>query len=317
MSQRAARAATSFHEAEAAVFSSFGLDPKTRMLELERPRSTLRALDVGSGEPALLMHGISLGSSHWAPLIARCPELRSIALDMPGHGDSQGADYTGVDLRRWHTQMLSGCLDSLGLDAAHLIGHSYGALFAFWLALDSPGRVRSITSIGAPSVGFGARPDFTLRALAVSGIGRLILRAPMPAPVYRQVLAVSLGRPAIAAVSQDLLRATYFGTRRPDFPRTASSYLRNQFRGVRAEPQRYVLQAADLTRVHQPVLILWGDRHDRYRSIALARKRAAWLPKSIFQLVPGGHEPWLESPEECAALISQFVALYAIGGETR
>ena len=30
-----------------------------------------------------------------------------VALDMPGHGDSEGADYEGVDLRRWHTQMLA------------------------------------------------------------------------------------------------------------------------------------------------------------------------------------------------------------------
>jgi 4,5:9,10-diseco-3-hydroxy-5,9,17-trioxoandrosta-1(10),2-diene-4-oate hydrolase len=309
MSRKGARAERRFHEAEEAVFADQGLEPQRRRLELAQPRATLGALELGSGEPVLLMHGASLGSVHWAPVIARLPKVRSIALDMPGHGESEGADYGGIDLRRWHTQMLSGCLDALGLESAHMVGHSYGALFAFWLALDSPDRVSSITAVGAPSVAFGARPDLTLRSLAVPGLGPLILRFPMPIPLYRRILATSLGRPAMAAASRELLRATYLGTRRRDHARTVSTYLRNQFQGVKAEPQRYELQDDELERVRQPVLVLWGDRDVRFQSIAGAKQRAARLPRCTFQVVAGGHEPWLESPDECAQLISEFVAI--------
>jgi 2-hydroxy-6-oxonona-2,4-dienedioate hydrolase len=307
MPRGGAQARSAFHEAEAAVFADHGLDPTSREPALDEPPITLRALELGSGEPALLMHGIGLGSAHWASLVVRMPNVRSIALDMPGHGESEGADYGGVDLRRWHNRLLGGCLDALGLESAHLVGHSYGALFAFWLALDSPERVRSITAIGAPSVAFGARPDLTLRALARPGIGRFLLALPSPAPVYRRVLAVSLGRPAVAAASPELLRATYLGTGRRDFPLTASSYLRNQFRGARSEPQRYVLQDHELARIRQPVLILWGDRDERYQPIAEAKRRAALLPRATFHVVDGGHEPWLESPDQCGRLITQFL----------
>jgi pimeloyl-ACP methyl ester carboxylesterase len=304
----ATRTGRKFHLAEDAVFADHDLEPKARRLELDAPPIALRLLEVGTGEPTLFMHGIALGSAHWAPVIARIPKARSLVLDMPGHGESAGSNYKGVDLRRWHTQMLAGCLDSLELESAHLVGHSYGALIAFWLALDSPERVRSITSVGAPSVGFGARPDLTLRSLAVPGIGPLILHSPMPLPVYRRVLASSLGRPAISAASRDLLRATYLGTRRPGYARTVSTYLREQFRGVAAEPQLYELQEDELRRIRQPVLVLWGDRDDRFQPIASAKQRAASLPSATFMVVSGGHEPWLESPDECARLIAEFIA---------
>ncbi len=73
--------------------------------------------------------------------MARLPSLRCIAIDMPGHGQSSGVGYSGVDLRRWHTTMLESCMDALGLNSAHLIGHSYGGMFGLWLALDAPERL--------------------------------------------------------------------------------------------------------------------------------------------------------------------------------
>lgn len=38
---------------------------------------------------------------------------------MPGHGASDGFDYSGVNLRDWYKDMLTGCLDELGLESAH------------------------------------------------------------------------------------------------------------------------------------------------------------------------------------------------------
>src|SRR6266536_2856803 len=122
--------------AEARLFAHYGVDPRARTLTLQAPPITLGIREAGSGEPALLMHGITLGTVHWAPLMARLPSLRCIAIDMPGHGGSGSVDYSGVDLRRWHTTMLENCLDALGLRSAHLIGHSYGGMFGMWLALD-------------------------------------------------------------------------------------------------------------------------------------------------------------------------------------
>ena len=295
-------------DTEARLFAHYGVDPRARTLTLQAPSVTMGIREAGSGEPALLLHGITLGAVHWAPLMAGLPSLRCIAVDMPGHGKSSGVDYTGVDLRRWHTAMLEHCLDTLGMSSAHLIGHSYGGMFALWLALDAPGRVRSVTSIGTPSVAFGARPDALFKLLALPGIGRSMLALPSPPAAYRRLLARSLGRPALEASPPELVRATYLGTRRPGLARTASTYLREQFRGARARPPRYVLQESELARIDRPVLVVWGNRDTRYQPIAEARRKTGLIPGARFELVTGGHEPWLDDLDGCAKLIEGFVA---------
>ena len=122
------------------LFARYGVEPRARMLELRAPPVTLGVRETGLGEPALLMHGITLRAVHWASLMARLASLRCVAIDMPGHGQSSGTGYSEVDLRRWHTRLLESCLDALGLNSAHLIGRSYGGMFGLWLALDAPER---------------------------------------------------------------------------------------------------------------------------------------------------------------------------------
>jgi pimeloyl-ACP methyl ester carboxylesterase len=300
---------------EARLLAGYGVDPHSRTLALREPPVTLGVREAGAGEPALLLHGITLGAVHWAPLMARMSSVRCIALDMPGHGGTSGVDFGGVDLRRWHVAMLRSCLDALGLRSAHIIGHSYGGMFGLWLALDAPERVRSVISIGTPSIAFGAKPDAMFKMLALPWVGRSVLALPSPPPVYRSLLARSLGRPALDAAPPELVRATYLGTRRPGLARTASSYLREQFCGQRAEPQRYVLRDSELAGVRRPVLVLWGDCDTRYQPIAEGRAKTALIPGSRFEVVAGGHEPWLDDPDECAKIITGFLASAATAAD--
>src|SRR6266567_6908445 len=64
-------AKTAFLKAEARAMTRYNLSSRAHQLELADPQVTLRALEFGSGEPALLMHGISLSTALWAPLLAR------------------------------------------------------------------------------------------------------------------------------------------------------------------------------------------------------------------------------------------------------
>jgi pimeloyl-[acyl-carrier protein] methyl ester esterase len=297
-----------FIEAEGRVFTGYGLAPQPRRLRLGEPALGVRLLEVGSGEPVVFLHGLSLCSAHWAPLIAGLGERRSIVIDMPGHGESDGVDFRGVDLRSWHSTFLVGLLDGLGLDSAHIVGHSYGGMFGLWLALDAPQRVRSVVSIGTPSIAIGARPDWLFRMLGAPVVGWLTLRSPMPGPVHRATVARALGRAAIKSAPRDLWRATYLGTRRPGFASTANGYLHEQFRGQRTGSPNYVLTDGELTRIDQPVLFVWGERDDRYQPIEDARQKAELIPHGAFQVVPGGHEPWLDHPQPCICAVNSFWA---------
>ncbi len=273
---------TSFVKAEADVYAAYSLKPRIHQLRLQSPRMELRVTEVGDGEPTLFLHGFSLCSAHWAPLIAQLSSLRSIAIDLPGHGGSAGVDFSGVDLRRWFRDMLTNCLDELGLDSVHVVGHSQGAFIGLGFALDVPQRVRSLVAIGTPAVALGARVD--------SGI-----------------LARTIGLHAVDSAPAELIRATYLGTQRRRFGKTISTYLREMFKGVDAKPQRYVLTDDELARIERPVLIVWGRDDIGFQTAAQVSERAALIPNSRFELVPGGHEPWLEDLQSTAGPIASFL----------
>jgi pimeloyl-[acyl-carrier protein] methyl ester esterase len=297
---------TSFLNAEADVFATYSLKPKVRQLQLQKPRISLRVTEVGDGEPTLFLHGFSLCSAHWAPLLAQLPSLRSIAIDMPGHGVSDGVDFRGVDLRRWFKEMLIGILDELGLDSIHVVGHSQGAFIGLGLALDAPERVRSLVAIGTPAVALGARLD-SLRMFARPWIGPLLQSMPKPAGAYRGILVRTIGLNAVESAPEELIRATYLGTQRRAFGTTISTYLREMFAGVDATPQRYVLTDEELARIDPPVLIVWGREDIGYQTVADVKRQVALIPNARFELVPGGHEPWLDDLASTAQQVSNFL----------
>lgn len=104
---------------------------------LERP---------GELEPIVLLHGIGSASSSWRHQLNGFPGHRILAWDIPGYGGSTGieadwpvvGDYADV-LARW--------FDALGLEAAHVVGHSLGALMGARFAAEHPGRILSLTLV--------------------------------------------------------------------------------------------------------------------------------------------------------------------------
>jgi pimeloyl-ACP methyl ester carboxylesterase len=291
--------------AEARIFGGYELSPTVHTLSLARPRLRLRVVEVGAGKTVMFLHGYSHCTAHWAPLVSRLAGTHCLMLDAPGHGAADAVNFNDVDLRAWYKEMLTGCLDALGIEQALLIGHSQGAMQALWLALDAPDRVRSVVAIGTPAVAFGARLD-GLRYLARPGLGRLLFTLPLPPSAYQNILAGTMG-PAAVRAYPDLVRATYQATHRAGYAKTISSYLREMFRGADAEPRSYALTDDELQHIAQPALVLWGD-HDTNQPIEEAKARTALIPHSRFEIVSGGHEPWLNDLETCASLISAFHA---------
>jgi pimeloyl-[acyl-carrier protein] methyl ester esterase len=88
---------------------------------------------------------------------------------------------------------------------------------------------------------------------------------------------------------------------------TVSTYLREMFTGVDAKPERYVLTDQELARIDRPVLIVWGREDIGYQTPSEVRERAALIPNARFELVPGGHEPWLEDLASTAQQVSDFL----------
>src|SRR3954469_10719405 len=113
----------------------------------------LRYLEEGSGVPAILLHGSSLGSS--ADVFRRnlrtlgAHGVRAIALDLPGFGKSSPAEDLGGAYRN---KIILGFMDALGLKQAALIGHSSAGGPAVSIALAHPERVSHVMVLGTGSL---------------------------------------------------------------------------------------------------------------------------------------------------------------------
>lgn len=115
---------------------------------------TLNVIDVGEGEPVLLVHGFPDTHQVWRKQIPALLEAgyRVIAPDTRGCGDSdlptQVKDYKLPVL----VADLVGLLDALELDTVKLIGHDWGAVMAWQLALSHPERISQYIalSVGHP-----------------------------------------------------------------------------------------------------------------------------------------------------------------------
>jgi len=100
---------------------------------------------LGSATPVLLLHPAP-GSSrlYEAAMIAIGAQHPVLALDLPGHGESDPLPLNPQDHATW-MRAVCHVLDHLGLKQVHLWGHQGGAALACAMAVQSPERVTSVT----------------------------------------------------------------------------------------------------------------------------------------------------------------------------
>ncbi len=114
---------------------------------------TVRYLKLGEGgTPAVLIHGFGGDLNNWLFNHAGLAAHRTVwALDLPGHGESGKAVETGSADEL--ADSVIAFMDDRGIDNAHLIGHSMGALIAMTVAAKAPKRVASLALIAGAGLG--------------------------------------------------------------------------------------------------------------------------------------------------------------------
>ncbi len=142
---------TAAAEAEAA--------PEPVMLEAGGYAINYLRSGTGVGTPLVLVHGFGGDLNNWMfnqPVLAE--EHDVIALDLPGHGRS--SKVVGAGDVPSLSGALAAFLDALGLERAHLIGHSLGAAVILDLALAAPARAVSLTLIAPAGRGSEINMDY-------------------------------------------------------------------------------------------------------------------------------------------------------------
>ena len=130
----------------------------------ERTFYALYQGDVRGKRNLVLVHGA--GGSHldWPAPLRRLRGANVYALDLPGHGRSEGPGRSGIaDCR----DFLLAFLDALDLERATVVGHSMGGAIALDFALHYRDRLAGLVLVGsgarlrvAPAILTGILSDF-------------------------------------------------------------------------------------------------------------------------------------------------------------
>ena len=284
-----------FRRLQDAALKRRALNYTARDVRLASLRLRAHILEVGRGEPLVLLHGGNGVGAHWVPLMTSLSRWRLIVPDRPGCGLTEGFLYDDVDMRAHGAAFVEGVLDALKVERASIIGNSIGGYFALCFALARPNRVANLVLAGGPAG--SARP----------GTG-----SPPPDLVEARVKSSrQSGRAGHAGVvvdpnriPDDLLELYDARLALPGGEESWRSMLRN------AHPNRTTFDLhPDLRGLRTPTLIIWGDKDQVDPPVPAATAIATHLPNARLEvLADAGHMPWFDKPDDCTRLITEFLA---------
>jgi 2-hydroxy-6-oxonona-2,4-dienedioate hydrolase len=254
-----------------------------------------RVLRAGAGPDLVLLHGTGGHLEAYARDVAGLArDFRVTLYDMVGHGFSDLPDrpYT-IDVLSDH---LTGLMDALGIDRAHLSGESLGGWVTAWTAAHRPDRVDRLV-LNTPG-NIANKPEVMTR-LRDSTLAAVT--DPSDATVRARVAWLFHDKSMVTDELVDLRRTVYT---RSGFDRAIRNTLVLQDPVTRA---RFSWDPSWVGRVAAPTLLLWTD-HDPTGGLDEAKMLLDWLPDAELHVITGaGHWPQWEKPAEFLAEHRRFL----------
>ncbi|MGQ9593277.1 MAG: alpha/beta fold hydrolase [Anaerolineae bacterium] len=233
--------------------------------------------DEGARAAVVLVHGAGGSHVHWPVALRRLPGATVYALDLPGHGRSEGEGRRSIGAYR---DVVRAFLEVAGLERAILVGHSMGGAIALDVALRYPKRLAGLVLVGsgarlrvAPALLQGLQEDYPR---AVENLVQWLFAEGAPEQPRRRA-------------RQQLLEAN------PDV--VYGDFLACDGFDVMGE----------LPRVETQTLVICGTA-DRMTPLKYSEYLAAHIPQARLEVIPGGgHMVMLEQPEPVARAVSAFL----------
>jgi pimeloyl-ACP methyl ester carboxylesterase len=250
-------------------------------LAVEGQRVSYLCNDGSHAAPTLVfLHGSGVSARYWTDqLRAVAGTARVLALDLPGHGESE--DTATPDLAHY-ADVTAALIDALGAWPAIAIGHSLGGAVAL---ARRPAEVCGLVLVSSCA----RLPQVSTSAQWLWGSLPAAVRRALFFVTAKNILFAAGASPAAVALGMQELRACR--------PRTLAADVA-------------IARAMDLTGaaadVRVPTLILCGSR-DRVTPPALSRHLHTTIAGSRLEIVDGaGHMLLIEAPDVVSRAIAAF-----------
>lgn len=255
----------------------------------------------GVGEPVIMIHGLAASLHDWDDLL---PEISAAgyagyALDLLGHGESEKPPHTRdysvenayADFAAW--------IDSLNIRKPYvLVGHSLGAGLSLLYAHRNPDHTRALVIVN-PFYSMGQLPPILQRMFHHRLINTaLIERAPYQ--LFRFFVDMTSFSGYIGNRESHVLPEHIRYQTALDYKRASS--------GIYNIPRTLPSLDLDLSRIHQPTLLLWGGR-DQTLAPSSFQQLADSLPNLTMtrEFPVCGHVPHQCHPGEFNPVVMEFL----------
>ena len=236
--------------------------PDVRAIEIRSGTVAFEVLTAGRGAPLVYFHSYYERSA-WSPFLDLL--ARSFSVYAPAHPGVAGS--TGVetledllDLTLAYDELLA----ALGIDRAHLVGHSFGGMAAAELAAVFPARARSVTLVSPLGLWRDDAQPADVLILPADELAAVLWRDPASRVAVEWAAGAGGDPDDIAAQVESLRRR--------------------------------------LHRIAAPTLLVWGDE-DRANPVVYAEEWQRRVKGAALRLLPGGHMILHEAPEAAARAV--------------
>lgn len=272
-----------------------------------------RALVEGpaDGDMVLLMHGFPEGSESWtrqlhalahAGFLAVAPDLRGYGMtDAPENVDDYALEHLVADAKA--------LVEAFGRTSAHIAGHDWGAIVAWYFAGTHPEMTTTLTvlSVGHPGALAAARSDGDQRERS-RYVGLFVLPGKaeevLAADDYQRLRAMYRLGPNPDAIPERVVEGFVRSMSRPGRLTAGLNYYRANLKtgsGWGMQP---------LGDVTAPTQLLWGDQDPALGRLQADSTRDHVKGRFHLQVLEGaGHWLQFERPDEVGLALSQVTAI--------
>jgi pimeloyl-ACP methyl ester carboxylesterase len=255
-----------------------------RMLSIRDGKFTAETYSAGKGEPLIFLHG-SGGPLRGAYLDMLAEKFMVYAPVHPGYGESEGFEHIEdiIDQALYYHDYM----DALGIESAHIVGHSLGGMLAAEIAALCSHRVRKLVLSNAVGFWRDDAPVLDFFVVPPDQLAKATLHDPQSEAVQK---AFPMPEGADAMIDAMYARIQSF---------TAAGKF------LWPIPDRGLDRR--IHRIQSPTLIIWGESDGLVPPSYAEDFRSNIKDARVVIMKEAAHMPMHEKPEEWVSLVTDFL----------